>query len=494
MPCTTLLVGKKATYNGSTMAARNEDSGAAGFTAKRMTVVRPEDQPKVYRSVLSHAEIPLPEEAMRYTAMPNADPKDGIWGAAGVNAANVSMTATETLTTNERVLAADPLVRPVPAEDGSQGTPGGIGEEDMVTLVLPYIRSAREGVLRLGALLREYGTYEMNGIAFQDVDEIWWLETVGGHHWIARRVPDECYVVMPNQLGIDAFDLEDAFGAGRAHLCSPDLRAFISENHLDLGFGGPFNPRLAFGSRSDADHVYNTPRAWWIERWLNPTTSVWDGPDADYRPDSDDIPWCRVPERKITPEDVKYVLSGHYQGTLYDPYGRHGDGALRGALRPVGVNRNNFLSLVEIRPDMPEETRALEWVAFGSNVFNALVPLFTQIDAAPEYFANTGDAPSTESFYWANRLIAALADPHFGRCASFVERYQQSLQAGARRIALLAEQKAKLSDDPSERKAVCGDANRRIAELARRETDGLLSQVLREASFGMKNAFARSDA
>ncbi|HJF44187.1 MAG TPA: C69 family dipeptidase, partial [Thermophilibacter provencensis] len=28
--------------------------------------------------------------------------------------------------------------------------------------------------------------------------EIWWMETVGGHHWIARRVPDDCYVTMPN--------------------------------------------------------------------------------------------------------------------------------------------------------------------------------------------------------------------------------------------------------------------------------------------------------
>lgn len=37
------------------------------------------------------------------------------------------------------------------------------------------------------------------------------METIGGHHWIARRVPDDAYVVMPNQLGIDAFDLDDAF-------------------------------------------------------------------------------------------------------------------------------------------------------------------------------------------------------------------------------------------------------------------------------------------
>ena len=78
---------------------------------------------------------------------------------------------------------------------------------------MPYIASAREGVTFLGNLLEKYGTYEMNGIAFQDENEIWWLETIGGHHWMARRVPDDSYVIMPNQLGIDKFDFDDAFGA-----------------------------------------------------------------------------------------------------------------------------------------------------------------------------------------------------------------------------------------------------------------------------------------
>ena len=42
----------------------------------------------------------------------------------------------------------------------------------------------------------------MNGIGFQDENEIWWMETIGGHHFIAKRVPDDEYVVGPNQLGI----------------------------------------------------------------------------------------------------------------------------------------------------------------------------------------------------------------------------------------------------------------------------------------------------
>ena len=66
MGCTTILVGKKATYDGSTMIARNDDSGAGHFTAKKFAVVSPEQQPKTYHSVLSHVTIELPENPMRW--------------------------------------------------------------------------------------------------------------------------------------------------------------------------------------------------------------------------------------------------------------------------------------------------------------------------------------------------------------------------------------------------------------------------------------------
>ena len=42
--------------------------------------------------------------------MPNAEKGEGVWAASGVNAAQVGMTATETITSNPRVLGADPLV------------------------------------------------------------------------------------------------------------------------------------------------------------------------------------------------------------------------------------------------------------------------------------------------------------------------------------------------------------------------------------------------
>ena len=498
MPCTTLLVGKKASYDGSTMIARNDDSGAGRYTPKKLIMVTPEQQPRTYHSVISHVTIELPDNPMRYSAVPNVLPDEGIWAGAGINAANVAMTATETIASNERVLGADPLVVYKPADGETPEQAGGIGEEDLVTLVLPYIHSAREGVLRTASRLEQYGTYEMNGMAFADADEIWWMETLGGHHWIARRVPDDQYVVMPNESGIDRFDLSDAFGKQKEHMCSADLRTFIADNHLNLSMedeDGIFNPRVAFGTQSDADHVYNTPRAWFMLRYFNPKSAKWDGPDAQYTPVSDDLPWSMKPERKITVEDFKYILSSHFQGTPYDPYNVCGDVSMRGAYRCIGVNRTDFLALLQIRPYMPEAFRAVEWLTFGSNVFNTFVPFYTNTEKVPAYLSCTEKEVDTDSFYWSCRLVGALADAQHKACKIHIERYQIKTMAEAHRIIGDAD---KLAADLLEMKAdpqvVIDSANQELADMLKRETDDVLGKVLTETSNLMKNAYARSDA
>ena len=511
MGCTTILVGRGASYDGSTIIARNEDSPNNQYNPKRLVIVHPDDQPRRYKSVISHVEVELPENPQRYSAVPNATLEKGIWGEAGVNEAQVGMSATETLTTNERVLGADPLVRLVPAKGtpGEEGfepeVPGGIGEEDFLTIVLPYVRTAREGVLRLGRLLERYGTYEMNGVAFSDEHEIWWLETVGGHHWVAKRVPDDAYVTMPNQLGIDSFDLDDALGVGQEHLCSADLRTWMAENHLDLTMGAEhlgadgvravFNPREAFGSRSERDHVYNTCRAWYIQRKLNPSQD-WDGPDAAWRPEDDDLPWAQVPERKVTIEDVKDVLSSHYEGTPFDPYGDLGTPEQRRHYRPIGINRQGQLAVITIRPDAPEACRAVQWMAFGSNPFNTLAPFYPQVGDMPAYLRDTPERVSTESFYWANRLIAVIADAHFADTVNEVGGYRQRTMAFGHQVLREADAEvAALGEGAGaeELAAVLERANERVASRLHDETDALLAQVLFTSSNLMRNRFSLSD-
>lgn len=147
MACTTFLVGKKASLDGSTLIARNEDGGDKP-NPQRFVVINPENQPKRYRSIATACEFDLPDNPLSYTSTPDADSSYGIWAAAGINSENVAMTATETSTTNSRILGLDPYVEK------------GLGEEDFTTITLPYIHSAREGVERVGQLLEKYGTIE----------------------------------------------------------------------------------------------------------------------------------------------------------------------------------------------------------------------------------------------------------------------------------------------------------------------------------------------
>ena len=513
MSCTTILIGKDASYDGSTIVARNDDSGSGRYDPKRFVAVRPEDQPRHYVSELSHMSKDLPDDPCLYAIVPNALPGRGILAEAGASVRNVAMSATETIAVNERVLAADPMValRPAVGEPGTPEyraeQPGGIGEEDFITLVLPYVHTAREGVERLGALLERYGTYEANGIAISDVDEIWYVETIGGHHWIARRVPDDYYAAIPNQLGLDDFDLEDALGEQREYLCSADMREFIDSNHLDVSMDADphhLNPRRLFGTRSDRDHIYNTPRAWYMQRYLNPSDD-WDSPAARYTPDSDDIPWCRRPESKVSIEDVDFLMSSHFEGTPYDPYGTRGTEETRRRYRPIGINRNGQLVALQIRPYVSESNRSVMWISYGSNPFTSLAPFYANVTQTPAYLSNTTAQVSTDSLYWTNRIIAALADPHYGANRNAIEHYRENvLTYGHRLIARTdaavdsAEADATVSDETrsEEPHEVFGDlelANQTMADYLQSQTADLLAQVLYTSSNLMRNAFAMSD-
>ena len=486
MSCTTILVGRKASNDGSTMIARTDDGH---FDVKKLIVVNPKDQPRRYRTKISHLEIDLPETPMRYTSCPSVDPDKGVWPATGINEANVGMTATETITSNPRVLAADPLVEYKKAKNRREkDVPGGIGEEDIVLLVLPYIRTAREGVLRLAKLLETYGTYESNGIAFNDDHEVWWLETIGGHHWMARRVPEDSVAIDPNQFGMDGFDLEDAFGKQEAHLCSADLKEFIRDNHLDLNQAGKFNPRDIFGSRRDMDHIYNTPRAWFMGRYLTPQSHRWDGEGAEYTPESDNIPWCLKPDRKVAAEDVKYLLSSHFQGTPYDPYTNRDTGC-RGMYRSIGINRTGVTSICQIRPDVPEPIRGIEWICFGSTTFSAALPVYTAVSRMPDYLSRVTLDTSTENFYWSSRLIGALADFCYSSAVQNIERYQLAVETRGRQIIREYDRKMTEQKDFS----LTEEANEKLCAMAREETVSALNKVLLTASEKMKNGYNLAD-
>ena len=390
----------------------------------------------------------------------------------------------------------------------------GIGEEDIITLVLPYVNTAREGVKRLAELLETYGTYESNGIIISDVDEIWYVETIGGHHWIARRVPDDKCAIIPNQLGIDYFDFDDAFSDAREFMCSADLQEFIETHHLGRAAGtqggmngGHCNPRIVFGTATAKDHIYNTPRAWYMYRYLDPADA------ENLTPESDDIPWCLEPENAVTVEDVDFLLGSHFEGTPYDPYGTQGTEESRHRYRPIGINRTGHMVAMQIRPYAPVESRSIMWISYGSGAFTTSAPFYANVDDTPAYLRDTTPEVSTGNLYWTNRLIAVVADAHWYETNRFIEGYAEGVRAFGHRLIertdeqLLARSDAESTDTNAwpldgghgDEKDVQGvadvleAANDEMADYLREHTTKLLNDVLYTSSNLMHNSFAMSD-
>ena len=392
--CTSVLVGRAATRDGSVIIARNEDNTTPNLAKNFRVVAAGERDGQTLESSETGFTFTMSEGGMRYTAMPDADTSGGLYEEAGVNSAHVAMSATESAYANELVLAFDPFV-----DDG-------IAEDIMLTVVLPYIRSAREGVQRLGDIVESRGAAEANGVLFADEREAWYMEIATGHHWVAQRIPDDCYAVVANQLAIQEveFDSDD-------FMTSKGIGSFVEDHHLNP-HPGRFNFREIFGTATEQDLFYNTPRVWDGQRLLTPS--------AAQQPESFDLPFIRRADFKIGVEDVARVLSSHFDLTEFDPIGRRGDAKTRTRYRAIALSRTQESHIIQMIPRATPQDgpviRELDrspicWLAIGTPGISPYIPLFTDVNSWPTLLDNASwsDANPDEA-YWLFRALEALTD------------------------------------------------------------------------------------
>ncbi|MBD5806835.1 C69 family dipeptidase [Limosilactobacillus walteri] len=454
--CTTFLAGKNAMIDGSTIICREEDYGNS-FDPQRFVLIKPERQPREYRSKNTDFKLKLPIPKLKYTSTPDASDKEGIFGAGGINSANVAMTATETITTNALVLSYDPL-----------NIESGIGEEDFVTLVLPYINNAREGVKRLGELLSEYGTYESNAVAFSDKDEVWYMETIGGHHWAAIKIPDNAYVIAPNRFNITEFDFDSP-----NTMSSLGLKQWIDDNKLNPN-QTDYNLRHICGSETITDTVYNNPRAWYVQQQLG---------TINHNPQSNDLPFICYANKKISIPMVKKLMSSHYQGTEYDPYKLDTDKA---PFRSIALNRNLELHILQVRGGLPDGIAGVHWLAFGPNTFNAIVPFYANIDDTPAAYRDTSTEYSIDDMYWLTHTITAIGDQYYRQAQSIEENFE--LQVMAKTLSLQHQADSKINDH-QDVSAYLTTINNQMAEIAMDKSKKLLGDLVKIAFANEKLQF-----
>jgi dipeptidase len=448
--CTTVLVGKGATLDGSTMIARNGDSYEV-LVPKKVTVHPHQvlEKEETYVSPGNRFTITLPKEQYRYTAIPDREDRYVTFEDAGINEKNVGMSATESIYGNARVLGYDPLVE------------NGIAEDCMVTVVLPYINSAREGVLRLGKIVEEFGAAESNGVLFSDKDEVWYMEIATGHQWVAQRIPDDSYAVVANQTAIQEIDPHDKDN----FLLATHLIEFIEKHHLNTGCE-TINFRNIFGTQTVFDHHYNTPRVWYGQKYLNP--------EAEQDPMSNDLPFLRKANRKIGVEDIAYILDSHYQETPYDPLGG-GSETDRTTFRAISLNRTQDSHILQIRPDVPSEFACVQWISLAGT-FSPYVPFYTNITSVPESYEVTPLKLSLSSAYWLYKTIPVIVEPHYTAFLKQVLDYKDHLHSRfLGKIAETDEQAKKL--DAQQVSELLTKASGESAEIALHETRKLLQDL-----------------
>lgn len=455
--CTTMLVGGKATIDGSTIIARDEDFGNV-LHPKRFVVVKPEDQPRHYQAVATDFAIDLPNDPLAYTSVPDVSVEEGLFPAAGINSANVAMTATETSTTNSRVLGADPY-----------NSRSGFGEEDIVTLVLPYVHTAREAVARLGALLEKYGTYESNGIGISDQKEVWYFETIGGHHWAAQRIPDDAYMIAPNRFNITDFKFSSP-----DTVASADLPDFIREHHLNPD-GEKVNLRHIFGSATVSDTLYNNPRAWYVQQHF--------GNSLDREPTDQDLPFICHANRKLSVEDIKFALSSHYQGTRYDPYGKSKH---KHDFRPIGINRNLDSHILQLRNGVAKDRAGIHWLAFGPMTFTTVVPFYANTNDTPEAFRDTPRHYDPNYMYWLSNTLGIIGDTDYQKFMFTAENADEALMGQFRHIQEEADKHADSVADVSD---YLTSVNLKLGQLAMDSMTKLTGTVVGQAFKDMKLSY-----
>ncbi|KRL27761.1 dipeptidase A [Limosilactobacillus frumenti DSM 13145] len=406
------MVGKDASLDGSTFISRNEDRVKAIEPKQFLVQPAVHDRHETYVSAYNKLTVPLPANGMRYTATPSVDQSAGPNEEDGFNEVNVGESATESVYANDRVLAYDPFVK------------NGLAEDSMTTLVLPYIHSAREGVTRLGQLVAKYGAAEGNGVQFSDHNEVWYMEIATGHQWVAVRIPDDCYAVAANQIAIEQIDFDDHDN----YMWSPNIQEFVNLHCLNPD-KDQWNFRHIFGTNTQKDHHYNTPRVWFAQRYLNPIAS------ANQTPESPDMPFIRKPERKISLEDIQYLLKSHYNETKYDPLG-DGNDHDRHVYRAISLSRTAQSHILQMRNNVDAKHAAIQWVEFGVPSFCAYVPFFANADDTDYSYRHFPKKMNLKSAYWLNEALAMVVESHYTDFMQADLDYQDDLNEWAqRRIA-----------------------------------------------------------
>lgn len=440
LACTNLIVGRKASADGSVIVTYScDDYGAYGF----LNYLPAGRHAKGEMRALYHyetnnylGEIPEAEETYAVTGLMNEHQltiHETTWGGREE--------LTDTLT-------------------------GLIDYGSLMYVTLQRARTAREAIGVMTKLVEDYG-YASEGESFTiaDPNEVWIMDMIGkgpgrkGAVWVAVRIPDDCISGHANQSRIRQFPLHDKENC----LYSPDVISLAREKGYFQGADEDFSFSEAYAPADFGAMRYCEARVWsFFNRWaaedMMPYLSYAKGEDAG-KP----MPLYVKPARPLKLEDIRDMMRDHYEDTPLaldhdpgmgpwempyrpTPLSYEVDGRRYFNERPISTQQTANVYVSQMRSWLPNYIGGVVW--FGNDDTNMvpLTPVYCCIDRAPECYAvGTADCFhfSTRSAYWVQNWVSNMVYMRYNVLFPELKRVRDRLEADYISLQADTEQKAK---------------------------------------------------
>ena len=445
--CTSILVGKEASVDGSVMTTHTCDCGSCDWTWGHVPAAdhKPGSMRRVYH--ISQYKTWPPSEGLKWDLVK----KD----YAGFDIPEVSHTYAYHrgmfgyMNENQVAIGESSIGN---RSRMSNATPSAGLDLSMLTLLaMERARTAREAIQIMGSLAEKYGYgFHDDGemLAISDPDEAWifeimpvgplWTPKSGkpGAVWCAERVPDNEVSVCPNESRIGEIDLanKDFF------MASPNVVSLAVEmGFYDPKGSKPFNWKRAYSPQDGSASSTNgrIQRLWRFFDLVAPSLKL--------KPETPnmDLPFSVKPDRKISLQDVMNMTRDRSYGTPFDPVLGIRGGPFKNPnyyrqTRVIDHGLAEYTTLTQCRKSLPNPIGGIVWISFGSQDTDCYMPFYAGATELPRSFS-IGDhwTFNRESARWAFDYVDYHVQVAYDQAMKDVKAAQDKFEAAV--IARLPE-------------------------------------------------------
>ena len=410
--CTGFIVGKNLTADGSTLYGRTEDLEPHH---NKVYKVHPAKDNKAGAKLIDEAngfEWQLPARSYKYTSVSDVTPKEGIFDEVGFNEHGVSISATVSAKANKAIQKVDPYVKK------------GLAESIMTTVVLPHVKTAREGVELIAEIVKKQGAAEGNIVTIADKTGVWYMEILSGHQYVAIKYPDDKYSVFPNTFFLGNVDFNDKKNV----IASENVEKVARDAHSYKEINGKFHISQSYNPpMSEADRS----RAWAGIKALNP--------DAPINYDDKYFDLLQSSNKKISVADVMRMQRNRFEGTQFKPLDQmelDGKGIpQRGKVDPVykyPLGNPNVMEahIFQLKDNIPASMGGgTMWLSVGSPRFAPYLPYYGNITNTYSAYQVDTTKYDKNSWYWVVSHIYDMAAKHQKLFGNSVQEKWKALEA-----------------------------------------------------------------